>query len=175
MQDLVRCGSTPTALSPTLPSMPSSTLRTTLKAHPDAEALTNSFSLIKQTSNKITTCQDVSIQVSSGVLQLDPASSPFFAHVLSPALKAAAAVLKNGLLFAYVDDVTIVGPAEQVAAASKPLNHFSSIPAFALTPPTLSSTPWTFRTLQAATTTSTICTVTRCSPCSWHADRHSSL
>ncbi len=39
-------------------------------------------------------------------------------------MTAAAAVLKDGLLFAYVDDVTIAGPAEQVAAAFNAFESF---------------------------------------------------
>jgi hypothetical protein len=66
--------------------------------------------------------------VSSGVLQGDPASSLFFALVLSPALKAAAAALKDGLLFAYIDDVTIAGPADQVAAAFTAFESFLAEP-----------------------------------------------
>jgi hypothetical protein len=44
-------------------------------AHPDAEALTNYFNLVDGTSNRISTRQDVSFQVSSGILQGVPASS----------------------------------------------------------------------------------------------------
>ncbi len=76
------------------------------------------------------------------------ASSLFFALVLSPALKAADTVLKNGLLFALIDDVTIASPAEQVAAAFQAFNPFSSSPVFASTPPNLSSVHWTFQILR---------------------------
>ncbi len=98
--------------------------------------------------------------------------SLFFALVLSPALKAAAAVLKNGLLFAYVDDVTIAGSLNKLLLHFKPLNPFSLSPDFALTPTHLSSMHWTFRIYQRCRNNFSNAPINRRNHCSWHTDQH---
>jgi hypothetical protein len=108
--------------------------------------------------------------VSSGILQGDPALSLFFALVLV-CPEAAAAVLKDDLLFANVDDVTIAGPAEQVAAAFQAFESVLVEPGLAISSicaldfPNLSILPQQLQKL----------TVTRCNHCSWYADRRSNL
>ncbi len=53
----------------------------------------------------------------------------------------------------------------------KHLNPFSSSPVFTSTPPNLSSTPWTFRTLQLCRTNFNNLHRNPRNHCSWHSDR----
>jgi hypothetical protein len=64
---------------------------------------------------------------------------------LSPALKAAAAVLKIGFVFAYVDGVSIAGPAEALGAALEAFESFLNEPGIRINTAKSFITSWTFR------------------------------